>query len=130
MTFRAGCQSCSGDPGSNDDSPWSYPGHESQGCQRPEGPHFRMTIFPMSALRRLIRFLYRTDSVTSWDRGTLDAHRMQKMRTSRIRERLELALRQRRRLGTRLLPGRLSYLNGLIHGLKRELKWRGDDAKP
>jgi hypothetical protein len=54
----------------------------------------------------------------------LESHRLDNLRTAGIRERLELAQRRRLGLVARLLPARRDYLEGLIHGLRRELERR------
>jgi hypothetical protein len=64
-------------------------------------------------------------TISSWDRGVLEAHRMNAIRTQQIRDRQAKATRQRRGLLAWLWPQRRLYLDGLLWGIAGELKRRG-----
>jgi hypothetical protein len=67
----------------------------------------------------------RISTLSPWDRGLLEAHRMNAIRTQQIRDRQAKATRQRRGLLARLWPPRRLYLDGLLWGIAGELKRRG-----
>lgn len=66
-------------------------------------------------------------TLTPWDRGVLEAHWMNPLRTQQIRDRRDRALRQRRGVLARIWPRRRRYLDGLLWGIAAELKRRGKD---
>lgn len=66
-------------------------------------------------------------TLSPWDRGVLEAHWMHSIRTQQLRERQVKVARQRRGIYAWIWPPRRQYLDGLLHGLAKEIKRRSKE---